>query len=120
MNAINLINTSLLSLNQSKLLLGVSVVLMNLGSRYVVSDITKIQEKLLSTKAMKVVIIFCMFFITTRDIHMSVLLTIGFIIMISGLMNENSKYNLVTFFGILTEPENIIQNANTNLMNNKK
>ena len=49
----------------------------------------------LSKKVIRRIIIFCIFFIATRDIIISVVLTAIFIIFIGGIFNDNSKFSLV-------------------------
>lgn len=79
-------------LNQSKLFAGMSMILLNLGSRYLIEELSETQEDLMSNKIFRRIILFCVIFIATKDISISLLLTGTFIIFVSGLFNEDSKY----------------------------
>lgn len=79
----------------NKVFIGVAILIMNMGSRFVIMDIGKMHEKLLSNEIFKKVVIFCMFFVATRDIMTSVILTFAFIVLLDGLLNEKSRFNLI-------------------------
>lgn len=94
----------LLSLNNSKYIAGIMMILMNLGSRYISHDISEFQETILSSSILRRIFIFTVFFISTRDIIVSVILTILFTVLVSGLFNENSKYCILP---IKTKPKEV-------------
>ncbi len=85
-------NAAMMSLNNSKYIAGIMMILMNLGSRYISHDISEFQETVLSSSILRKIFIFTVFFISTRDIVVSVILTLLFVVLVSGLFNENSKY----------------------------
>lgn len=91
MDLLSLIST----LNGSKYFSGILMILMNLGSKYVGLELSEFQDEFLSKKVIRRIIIFCIFFIATRDIIISVVLTAIFIIFIGGIFNDNSKFSLV-------------------------
>lgn len=68
------------------------MLLLNIGSRYVVADLGKFHETLLSNEYVKKIIIFSMFFVATRDVITAFLLTILYVIVIDGLFNEKRKF----------------------------
>ena len=80
------------SLNNSKYFSGIVMLLMNLGSKYISMELTDFHEKILSNLIIRRLIIFTVFFVATRDIIVSFVLTAVFIVLVSGLFNENSKY----------------------------
>jgi hypothetical protein len=82
-------------LNNNKFFWGSCMLFLNMGSRFVIADLGSFNEKILSHNLVKKFILFCLFFVATRDILTSLLLTIAFSIIIYGLFNENSKYSLV-------------------------
>ena len=82
-------------INNNKYLWGCSMLFLNIGSRYLVADIGKFNEKLLSQDLAKKFILFCLFFMATRDFLTSIILTIASSILIYGLLNEQSRYSLV-------------------------
>lgn len=85
----------LLALNSNKLFWGVAMVLMNMGSRYVLSDLTKVHESILMNNVFKKFVLFCMFFIGSRDVLVALMLTFLFSTVLQGLLDEKSKYNLI-------------------------
>jgi uncharacterized membrane protein (DUF485 family) len=87
--------TLIASLNSSKYFSGILMILMNLGSKYVGLELSEFQEEFLSKKIIRRIIIFCIFFISTRDIIISLVLTGIFIIFIGGIFNDNSKFSII-------------------------
>lgn len=81
-------------LNSNKLLAGMCMIAMNIGSRYIELKLTKGQELLLKNIAREV-LIFTIAFINTKDILSSIIITIIFIIVANYLFNEESKYNIL-------------------------
>ena len=87
--------TLISTLNTSKYFSGALMILMNLGSKYVGLELSEFQEEFLSKKLIRRFIIFTIFFIATRDIIISLVLTAIFIIFIGGLFNDNSKFSII-------------------------
>ena len=92
----NVLNGYITSLNQSKYFAGISMLLLNLGSKYIAMELSETHEQILSNKIIRRFIIFTVFFISTRDIWVSFTLTAIFIILVTGLFNENSRYCLIS------------------------
>lgn len=78
--------------NQNKYIAGLAMILFNLGSRYLIVDMSKNTENILKTKILRRVTLFSIFFIGTRDLFASLLLSAIFLIMTMNLFNENSSY----------------------------
>jgi len=79
-------------LNSNKIVMGITMLIVNMGSRYVLSDLSPAHERLLSHVVFKRVVVFCMFFVTTRDIVVSVCMTAAFLFLFNVLLHENSQY----------------------------
>ena len=86
------LQNSLLKVNKSKLFLGICVLFMNIGSKYIQVKLSKSQEAFLRNYILRELIIFIAIFLTTRDIILSFILTASFFILSSHLFNENSKF----------------------------
>lgn len=86
---------ALQGLNNNRVFIGVAMMIMNIGSRYVIADLTDVHQKLMSSPIFKRIILFCMFFVATRDVMISVILTFAFIFIVHGLLNEKRKFNLI-------------------------
>jgi hypothetical protein len=85
----------IMNINNSKVLAGIAIVLMNIGSRYIISDLGIIHNKILSSEIFKKLIIFAMFFVATRDILTAFMLSISYIIIVDGILHEKRKYCIV-------------------------
>ena len=83
---------NILKLNGSKFMAGVSLLMLNLGSKYLIMDLAEGTNQLLKLKIIRRITLFCLFFVATRNIIVSILLSTGFIIFTQGLFNEKSKY----------------------------
>jgi len=83
------------AIGTNKIFIGCAMLIMNLGSKYVAADLGPSHEKILKNELFKKVILFCMVFIATRDIMTSIILTFAFTVVVNGLLNENSKFNLL-------------------------
>ena len=95
MNFITSINNSFDTLNNSKLFAGVIMILLNLGSRYIAQELSDTHEELLNNVIIRRIIVFTVAFTATRDIITSLILTGAFVILVSGIFNENSKYYIL-------------------------
>ena len=85
-------NSFMTSLNNSKYFAGIMMILLNLGSKYLVMELSESQEQLLNNSIIRRVIIFTIVFIATRDVWVSLILTAIFVVLVSNLFNENSSY----------------------------
>lgn len=83
------------SLNNSKLLAGITMILLNLGSRYVEIGFSKTQEQALKSGLAREILIFAILFAGTRDILISILMTAAFVILANHLLNDESKYCII-------------------------
>ena len=96
MNYLNNINNIFSILNNSKFFSGIMMIVLNLGSRFLINELSETQEQLISNKIIRRFIIFTIVFVATKDIFISLVITGIFIILVSGLFNENSKFCLIT------------------------
>jgi len=62
-------------LNSNKIFFGISMLISNIGSKLIVDDIKTYQSYVQSSNLFKVIIIFFMFFVGTRDIVIALILT---------------------------------------------
>lgn len=82
----------LLNLNNSKYFAGLTMILINLGSKYLAKELSDTQEDFLNNIMIRRVILFTVVFMATKDIVVSFIITAIFIVLVSGLFNENSRY----------------------------
>jgi len=86
---------SVYSLNNSKFLIGVTMLLLNVGSRYVELGFSKTQEQALRNGLGREIFILAVVFIGTRDIVTSILMTAAFIILSDYALNERSRFCII-------------------------
>lgn len=83
------------NINGSKLLVGISLLLINVGSKYVEMNFSKTQEEALRNGLGRELLIFAMLFMGTHDIIISILMTAAFIVLSNYLFNENCRYCII-------------------------
>ena len=91
LNIIAMGNNFLENLSNNKYFIGLAMIFLNLGSRYVEVSLSDGQERFVKSIAREV-LIFTMAFIGTRDIATSLILTGAFIILANYVFNENSNF----------------------------
>ena len=79
------------SINNSKFVLGIAMLLINIGSRYIELGFTKTQEQALRNGLGRELLIFSIIFMATHDIIVSTMMTASFIVLSDYLFNENSR-----------------------------
>lgn len=84
------------NLNNSKYFAGIMILVLNLGSKFVAMELSDSQEKFMSNIIIRRFVVFTMIFIATKDLLVSFVLTGVFILLVSGLFNENSNYCIIT------------------------
>lgn len=82
-------------INSSPYLAGVTMILLNIGSKYVEFGFTKTQEEALRNGLARELILFSMLFMATKDILQSILMTAAFVILTDHLFNHESQFCLI-------------------------
>lgn len=88
-------NKFIKTINDSKFLAGVTMLMLNVGAKYVSIGLSKSQELYLTSTMARQLLIFSVLFIATKDVIASVLLTIVFVLFADYIFNENSKLCLL-------------------------
>jgi hypothetical protein len=78
-------------LNSSKLFLGITMLMMNIGGKYIAEEIPQTINKFFTHKYVKSLFVFSIIFIGTRDINISLIITLLFYILFKYLFEINSK-----------------------------
>ena len=86
---------TLFSLNDSKFFAGIVMLVMNIGSKYAVVELSHTQESYLKYNLGRQLLIFSILWVGTRDIFSSLILTAVFIVFVDYLFNENSRYCII-------------------------
>jgi hypothetical protein len=82
-------------LNENKYFIGLMMILVNIGSRFIIGELSDEQKKLINDKTLRRLFIFGVFFMATRDIISSLILTIMFVLLVSELFHEDSEISLI-------------------------
>lgn len=90
------INSYLQNVNSSKISIGIAMIMFNLGSKYIIMDISKNQEQFFKNIIIRRLTLFCIFFVATRDMFVSLILTAIFVVLAFGLFNQDSKYCILS------------------------
>tara|TARA_B110000977_G_C10860519_1_gene409578 strand:+ start:130 stop:582 length:453 start_codon:yes stop_codon:yes gene_type:complete len=83
------------SLNDNKIITGVIMIIMNISSRYITFELSNSQEYYLKNFVGKKILIFTVLWMGTRDILISLILTIFFLLFSDYLLNDQSKYCII-------------------------
>lgn len=79
----------------NKFFFGMVMLLFNFGSKYIVADLSKSHEAFLKSTIIRRITLFCMFFVATKDLKVSLLLTAAFIVIALGLFNDKSSLSVL-------------------------
>jgi hypothetical protein len=82
-------------LNNNSFIIGIMILITNLGSKYISLELSKTQEQFLQSDIMRKFLIFAICFLATRKLVTSFLLTGAFTAIVSGLFHEDSRYCLL-------------------------
>ena len=77
--------------NENKYLLGLMMIMVTIGGRFIIGELDEEQKKNINNKTLRRLFIFGVFFMATRDIVTSLILTIVFVLTISELFNSEEK-----------------------------
>jgi uncharacterized membrane protein (DUF485 family) len=83
------------NIENNKLFMGLSILLLNLLSKYIELKLTKTQEQFIKNSISREILIFIMCFVATKNIVTSLILTGIFMILANYVFNENSKYCII-------------------------
>lgn len=105
---LNTINSYINSLNSSKFFAGLIMIILNIGSRYIELKFSKTQESYLRMVLGRQLLIFAVAWMGTRDIYLSLVVTLIFTLLADFALNENSNFCLLpeTFKTINSSLEN--------------
>jgi hypothetical protein len=91
-------------------LLILSLVVMNIGAKFLDIKLTDFQQKLIKNHLVQALILFSIVYIGTRDIIKAIIIVIMIYLLIYVLLNENHQFNI--YSKRLLYNEGIIQNYN--------
>lgn len=84
-------NKFLKKLNESKYSAGIAMLMLNIGSKYISVGLSKSQESYLTSNLARQLLIFSAAFVATKDLLISIILTLTFILFADYIFNETSR-----------------------------
>lgn len=83
-------------LNNNIYLSGITMLLLNIGSKYITIDISPSQQQFLKHTFVRRLVLFSIFYMGTKEIILSLGLTAIFIVLSNSILNADSKYCLLS------------------------
>jgi ABC-type uncharacterized transport system permease subunit len=80
------------SFNTNPFVAGVVMIFMNLGSKHLANEIPNNMEKFFSNPYIRKITLFCILFVATKNLEISLILTLLFLLLSKYILNENSIY----------------------------
>tara|TARA_B100000214_G_C23774662_1_gene538406 strand:+ start:223 stop:558 length:336 start_codon:yes stop_codon:yes gene_type:complete len=82
------------NLNENKFFTGCMMIIVTIGGRFIITELSDKQKELIHHPIFKKILIFCAFFMATRDIQCATILTILFVLIVGELFNGDFLNNL--------------------------
>lgn len=83
-----MIETVIDKINSNKYFVGFMMIILTIGGRFIISELSDEQKEKIDTPIFRKVFVFCAFFMATRDILTTILLTIVFLIFLESINFE--------------------------------
>ena len=94
-NTLSYINQHVIFLNNNKFFAGVVMILLNIGSKFIMVEFSKSTQEYMKYTVCKQILVFAMAWMGTRDIYTALGLTAVFTILSDYLFNEQSNLCIV-------------------------
>lgn len=89
--AINPLEHAFMAINTNPYFIGLMMLLLNLGGRFLGMEISKEQEKVFQNPWVRRGLVFTVLFVATRNVFVAFIMTIFVLLFMSFLLNENSE-----------------------------
>ena len=76
---------SLSCINDNKYMIGITMIMLNIGARFIIDELDDDLRKLVTNAYVRRIVIFCSFFMATKDLFTAIVLTIIFVILINEI-----------------------------------
>ena len=88
-------NRAFKDLNNSKVFAGIALVIMNIASKHIDVELTPAQKEIFKYTITKQVLIFAIAWVGSKDFLISLLITIGYVVIFEILLNSKSGFNIL-------------------------
>ena len=75
-------------INENKYFIGFTVILLNIGARFIIDELDDDARSMINDAMVRRFFVFCSFFMATRDIIISITLTIVFVIIVNEFLGH--------------------------------
>jgi hypothetical protein len=89
--AINPLEHAFMAINTNPYFIGLMMLLLNLGGRFLGMEISKEQERVFQNPWVRRGLVFTVLFVATRNVFVAFIMTIFVLLFMSFLLNENSE-----------------------------
>lgn len=98
-----MIETVIDKINSNKYFVGFMMIILTIGGRFIISELSDEQKEKIDNPIFRKIFVFCAFFMATRDVVTTLLLTIVFLIFLESINfeGENLKDEELKDFGNL-------------------
>ena len=79
------------SLNENKYFIGFTMILLNIGARFIIDELDDDTRSMVSNKFVRRFFVFCSFFMATKDVFKAGLLTIVFVIILNEFLGKEEE-----------------------------
>jgi hypothetical protein len=100
----------------NKYFIGIFMIIISIGSRFIIEELTPKQRKYVNKKIVRRIFVFCVFFMATKDLCATIILTLLFILCISSLFIGDEEKNRNE--GIEEDKKKIINDLESSLNKN--
>lgn len=77
----------------NRLAVGLASIVVNLGARHLPASLSPRLQTITSSKGMRILVVFALFFLSTRDPMLSLALACVFFVLISTVLHEESRFS---------------------------
>lgn len=88
--AINPLEQTFMAINTNPYFIGLMMLLLNLGGRFLGMELSKEQEKIFQNPWVRRALFFTVLFVATRNVFVAAIMTVFVLLIFSFLLNENS------------------------------
>ena len=78
-------------LSENKIFIGLIMVLVNIGARFIIEELSEEHKKIIQNTYFRKLVIFCSVFMATRDIGVALIVTLIFAIVINEILGKEDE-----------------------------
>ena len=105
MGPLNPLEGLIMGINTNPYFIGLMMLLLNLGGRFLGMEMSKEQEKFFQHPWIRRCLIFTVLFVATRNIIVALIMTVFVVLIMTVLLNENSTFYLGTPITVVAPKE---------------